>query len=217
MSRKKQRNHLFYCGTIPEFSFVPTITRKIDSRILQNILSAIRKNKALKIKYQSMSNSEPQVRWITPHAIGFDNFRWHVRALCHNHKEYRDFALPRLLCVFDEKYHEFDHSHDYEWHQTVNLSINVDVNLEPGKKAGIELDYGMNNGKLEVTIIAAFFFYFDSLYEVSDKFNEKPQKRIARRKYLVLSNQHEIDTQIKMLRNMSKNKIKELFAFAPND
>ena len=37
---------------------------------------------AIEVKYQSLSNPEPRWRWIAPHAVAFDGFRWHTRAFC---------------------------------------------------------------------------------------------------------------------------------------
>ena len=54
--------------------------RDIDPKKLQAILRAIREKKALNIEYQSMARPKPILRWITPHAIGFDGFRWHARS-----------------------------------------------------------------------------------------------------------------------------------------
>jgi predicted DNA-binding transcriptional regulator YafY len=35
----------------------------------------------------------------TPHAFGYDGFRWHVRGYCHIDKKFKDFLLPRILGV----------------------------------------------------------------------------------------------------------------------
>ena len=42
---------------------------------------------------------DPIWRRITPHAFGYDGFRWHVRAYCHLDNKFKDFLLPRILEV----------------------------------------------------------------------------------------------------------------------
>ena len=59
---------------------LPVPGRRIDAEVLRSLLSAVRTGTAIQIEYQSMSpeNPDPLWRWITPHAFGFDGFRWHV-------------------------------------------------------------------------------------------------------------------------------------------
>ena len=64
----------------PPMASVPLPTRTIDSKTLALMLQAIAERAKLKIRYQSIARDEPQERFISPHAFGYDGVRWHVRA-----------------------------------------------------------------------------------------------------------------------------------------
>jgi len=64
---------------------------------LRSVVGAIRRSEAIEVKYQSLSSPEPRWRWIAPHAIAFDGFRWHTRAFCLTDKAFKDFLLSRML------------------------------------------------------------------------------------------------------------------------
>ena len=57
--------------------------------------------RSIEILYQSMNKVRPDPIWrrITPHAFGYDGFRWHSRAFCHLEHKFKDFLLPRILGV----------------------------------------------------------------------------------------------------------------------
>ena len=78
----------------PAFAVVPLLRRTINPESLQNVLKGIRTRTAIKIEYQSFSSRTAKRRWIAAHAIGFDGFRWHARAWCFSHNDFRDFC-PR--------------------------------------------------------------------------------------------------------------------------
>jgi len=44
-----------------------------------------------------MNRDNPSYRNIVPHAIVFDGMRWHARAYCFEHQEFRDFVMARIL------------------------------------------------------------------------------------------------------------------------
>src|ERR1700761_7596833 len=75
---------------------LPTLGRHTDSQMLARIYRAIRDQQALQLIYQSMTDNEPKVRWIAPHALASDGLRWHARAYCFLHEDYRDFVLTRM-------------------------------------------------------------------------------------------------------------------------
>ena len=70
-----------------------------------------------------MSSPEPKWRWFSPHALGFDGFRWHARAWCHNRKEFRDFVLARILEIGETRPAEIDPADDAGWQREVTLKL----------------------------------------------------------------------------------------------
>ena len=80
-----------WIGAVPEFDSAPTPARGVNEVTLRTVVAAIRRKEAVEVKYQSLSQPEPRWRWIAPHAIGFDGFRWHTRAYCLTDEVFKDF------------------------------------------------------------------------------------------------------------------------------
>ncbi len=144
----------------PDFRVVPAPGRSVDTRTLKAVLSAIREREALRILYQSMSKPDPQWRWITPHALGFDGFRWHARAFCHNDETFKDFVFARILDIGESKPHAIDPAADRAWSESVTVTIAPHPGLSQGQRRGVELDYGMQNGERAIEVPKAFLYYF---------------------------------------------------------
>src|SRR5205085_1836562 len=66
----------------PAMDVALTPRRSVDAGVLKAVLAAVRGHRSLEIFYQSMSpeRADPVWRRMTPHAFGYDGFRWHVRA-----------------------------------------------------------------------------------------------------------------------------------------
>jgi hypothetical protein len=199
----------FFFGAIPNSYMLPTVKRKIDPSILRPLLNSIRNNNAINIKYQSMSNPKPSWRWVTPQAIGFDGFRWHTRAFCHNSKIYKDFNLGRILTIGAEKEHPLDHSNDFAWFNTITFEIAPHKELSDGQKVCVEFDYCMENGKLNFDVKAAFTYYVIKSFGFGVKHHEKP----ANEQQVVLLNRQEIITQKKIMDQMSQKKMEDTVVF----
>lgn len=193
----------FFCGLVPSFYTIPSIQRQISPLVLKCILKNIKEGNAVYIEYQSMSGSGPKWRWITPHAIGFDGFRWHTRAFCHEHQAYNDFNLGRILNTGDVKPHAMDHANDFEWFTDITFTIKSHPGLTDEQRKGIELDYGMTDGKLDFEVKAAFVFYVYKRFGLE----EGHQKRDPIKQQIVLVNKEQIETQRQLLRKMSGNKV----------
>lgn len=148
-----------WLSRIPNFAALPVPRRSTNVDHLRAILAAIQNMTALHIRYQSMSRSNATWRWISPHALGFDGFRWHARALCHIDRTYKDFVLPRVLDVGEAGSGEGSAAADRLWNEIVTLRIGPHPALTPAQRRAIELDYGMKKGSLELTVRAALTYY----------------------------------------------------------
>ena len=201
----KDRNY-FFNGPITPFSEMPQFRRFVDTDVLRKLVRSIHAKKSIKIDYQSMSSTAPKTRWITPHSLGHDGSRWHVRALCHNENIYKDFNLGRIIAITDSLLHDIDHSIDYEWHNELSVVISPHPSLEGGTRSCIERDYCMENGRVSLEIKAAFFYYFKLRFGFTDGHEVKP----GNEQQIQLINLEEINAKIELLKSMSKNKIMEL-------
>jgi hypothetical protein len=166
--------------------------RRIESEVLRKVIKAIKFGKALQIEYQSMSRPESTSRWITPHALGFDGLRWHVRSFCHNDIKFKDFLLGRIISIKGEKHHRVDVSLDEEWHQFVYIKIGPHPGLTRGQKEIIERDYGMNDGMVTIHVRAALVFYLIRQLRLEEGDMERPPKS----QQIVLLNRSEVKEAI---------------------
>ncbi|OEJ64566.1 WYL domain-containing protein [Magnetovibrio blakemorei] len=173
----------------PAFDAVPLPRRTVDPKRLLSILEAIHTGSAIQVQYQSMTRPEPTWRWITPHALGFDGFRWHARAYCHLDKIFKDFLIPRILGTRKTKPHDIDASNDHAWQQTITFKIGPNPNLTPTQQTVVELDYGMKNGVLEIETRLAFSYYLRKRLGL----DVDPSLRDASDQHIVLLNSDEID------------------------
>ncbi|MFQ5534957.1 MAG: WYL domain-containing protein [Sphingomonadales bacterium] len=148
-----------WIGLVPEYDAAPTPVRGVDAKKLRIVIAAIRRNEAVEVKYQSLSSPEPRWRWITPHAIAFDGFRWHARAWCEESGVFKDFLLSRILEAGSTKTCEISPDVDHEWTDEVILEIGPHPALSDGQKKVVELDYGMTDGKSKIRVRRAMLYY----------------------------------------------------------
>ena len=189
-----------WLGWVPEFGVVPLVRRRLDPMLLRQLVQAIRAKKSLQIEYQSISRPEPTVRRISPHALGFDGFRWHTRAWCDERRDFRDFVLARILSVRNTGPSDADAVSDMAWHQYVTLKIAPHPKLTPLARRVIELDFGMQDGSVEIeSRICLSFYLMRHLRLDPDMIGLEPEKQ-----QIVLLNREEIQRTQKLF-NIKQN------------
>lgn len=175
--------------TTPAYSIVPILRRHIEPDTLRAILCAIRSRHALHITYQSMSKPEPKVRWVAPHALGFDGFRWHTRAWCYTDKRFKDFVLARVVQVGDTKDAEIDSTKDIGWLRQITLRFAPHPDLKDGARKAVELDYGMRDGEASITTRVCLSYYLERQFGLDA---ESPKAK-GERQQIVLVNRSELE------------------------
>lgn len=148
-----------FIGSVPPYGIVPTLKRPMAAMLLATVLAAIRERHPIQINYQSISNEHPTSRIISPHALGHDGFRWHIRAFCHRRKAFTDFVFGRILDIKLSDLAWVDAENDLAWHRHVTLELAPNPKLSSAQQAGIALDYGMDDGHLRVESRQALLFY----------------------------------------------------------
>ena len=119
----------------------------------------IRRSEAIEVKYQSLSSPEPRWRWIAPHAIGFDGFRWHTRAFCLTDEAFKDFLLSRMLEIRECRESDVSAKDDRDWNTEATLEIGLHPALSETQAKVIALDYGMRGGKAKIKVRRALLYY----------------------------------------------------------
>lgn len=148
-----------FIGRAPPCAVAPSPERSLDDEMVARIVKAILSRQKLLALYQSMSSSQPTERWLSPHALGYDGFRWHMRAYCHKRGGFYDYVLARVLAISSSEGTEIDPAKDLIWHRVVDLVLAPHPALTGGKRKVIELDYGMTNGEVHLQCRQALLYY----------------------------------------------------------
>lgn len=148
-----------FVGWRPPVGRVPHPSRNVDASVLRSVLAAIRNRQKIEVTYQSMTRPKPTRRWISPHAIGYDGFRWHTRAYCHEHCSFRDFVFARILKIQRVQASSIDSTGDSKWEQTIDLVLAPNPKLTDGQRRAVALDYGMKRGRIVLSTRRALAFY----------------------------------------------------------
>lgn len=148
-----------FIGNAPEIDWAPSPWRTINEQTVEAIVKAIRERMAILVSYQSMTSLDESVRLLSPHALGNDGFRWHVRAFCHKRQRFSDFVLARILRIDGFEQSNVDAKQDSHWQTVLTLVLAPHPDLPPAKQRVLELDYGMNNGQVQLPCRQAFLYY----------------------------------------------------------
>jgi len=148
-----------WIADLPKFASAPTPVRGVDPVTLRSVVGAIRRSEEVELKYQSLSSPEPRWRWIAPHAIAFDGFRWHSRAFCLTDECFKDFLLSRVLEIRAVRESQVTATDDEDWNSEVTLEIVPHPALSETQAKVIALDYGMRGGKAKIKVRRALLYY----------------------------------------------------------
>jgi predicted DNA-binding transcriptional regulator YafY len=174
----------------PEADIALTPRRDIEIEVLREILNAIRNRRSIEILYQSMQKPRPDPVWrrITPHAFGYDGFRWHTRAFCHMDHKFKDFLLPRALQARDPGEPMASGEEDQLWQEWFSVEICPHPALTESQRKVVAKDYGMVDGKCVLSIRYAMLFYvLKRLGLLGNAEKEDP-----RRQHIVVLNKNEV-------------------------
>lgn len=174
-----------FLGWVPPVTIVRDPARRVDAEVLKEFLIAVREKRCVRMEYQSMSSSTSSSRMISPHAFGFDGARWHVRAYCHNHGDFRDFLLGRVRTATRDQFTDIDVDGDEVWNTFIEASIVPHPDLTESQRRAVEDDYRMKEGRLVLRVREALLFYH--LEHLSLLSGDRPSK------YLKLANRPSLE------------------------
>lgn len=148
-----------FVGWAPSVALAAAPIRSVPSTVLVSVVRAIRRQTSVDVLYQSMSRPDPSWRRISPHALGHDGFRWHVRAYCHQRETFRDFVFARAIEIRDAGPTTIQGAGDMAWHSTVKLMLAPTAGLSLSKRRVVELDYAMSGGQVVLETRQAMLYY----------------------------------------------------------
>lgn len=112
-----------FIGSAPEIDWAPSPWRTINEQTVEAVVQAIRQREAIWVSYQSMTSLDESVRLLSPHALGNDGFRWHMRAFCHKRQRFSDFVLARILRIDGFEATQVDSNQDSHWQTVLTLVL----------------------------------------------------------------------------------------------
>ena len=180
-----------WLASAPDFDAMPIPHRRIDAGLLRLVLSAMRENRSIEILYQSMNPNRPEPEWrrITPHALGSDGLRWHVRAHCHIDHKFKDFLLSRCLRARAMDEPGAQAQEDTLWQERFDVQLAPNPALSEGQRAIIAQDYEMSDGRIVVSVRKALLYYFQKRLrlDISDLLDDPHEMPV------VVANREEFD------------------------
>lgn len=184
-----------WTGSLPEVGAMPVPGRRVRPEILRSLLGAVKDSNSIRVQYHSMTDVRPEPiwRWITPHALGFDGLRWHVRSYCHIDERFKDFVLSRFLEAGERGAPAVSPAADRDWNTFFEVVLKPNSRLGPQKMRTVELDYEMTDGRLRLSVRQALLYYLDKrlrldIGEQLDKPHETP---------IIVANRADFESAIK--------------------
>lgn len=133
--------------------------RRASLVVERRVFVALDQGRRLAVKYGSVHGASGKWREIAPHALGHDGLRWHVRAWCFENQQFRDFVLTRMSGAKWPSEVFVTPSVDEAWERMVTLEFEANRELSAEAREAIELDYGMKNGRLKISVREAMVEY----------------------------------------------------------
>ncbi|MCW8087709.1 WYL domain-containing protein [Sabulicella glaciei] len=182
--------HESWIARLPQADAALTPRRDIDIEVLRRILDAVRSKGSVEVLYQSMNRQRPDPIWrrITPHAFGYDGFRWHARAYCHMEHKFKDFLLPRILDIRSKGKPGANAESDWLWNNYFDVIIGPHPDLTESQKIVVAKDYCMDDGTAVLPVRYAMLFYVLKRLGLLSN----PEKEDPRRQHIVAINKAEV-------------------------
>lgn len=132
----------------------------IEPVILRTLVQASREHRRVDLSYISMTSGIEEDRIIVPHTLVYTPLRWHVRAYCEKHGDFRDFVLSRFRGsseLLNES--QFTSEEDKIWNKEITLEIVPDSRLGEAQQEIVARDFNMKNRCLLIKIRAPLVAY----------------------------------------------------------
>lgn len=167
----------------PPLALAEAPVRSVETPVLHCVLDAMRDQSVLVADYVSFQRPDVSRRFLSPHALVFDGFRWHVRAHDATDGHFKDFVLARLSALKPHGKAFVDSAGDTDWNTFVGLAIKPHPELTAHQARVIEIDYGMADGVLTLNVRRAVEFYVRRRLGLVDGH----ERRSAQEQHIILS------------------------------
>lgn len=137
--------------------------RAVSPEVVRQVVLATETHSRLEVVYHSHSNPKGEDRIIAPHTLVYCGVRWHVRAWCEKHRDFRDFVLTRIapgVEVAGDALPEASPENDKNWERHIDLVVAPNPGLTEGQQSMVAMDYGMSQShELRIPVRCALVHY----------------------------------------------------------
>lgn len=162
---------------VDNIALLRTAERHISADVIRSLVQAARLRHFIEANYCSFNRPQGERRRIAPHTLVYNGHRWHCRAFCEDHGDFRNFLLTRFrgeLKIIDRQ--GPDVSQDTLWNKKVTVRVIPHPGLSEEQKKIVENDYGMRQGvSLVRTNGALVQFVLDLLNIAPHRLADNPQ------------------------------------------
>jgi predicted DNA-binding transcriptional regulator YafY len=170
-------------AAVPTLAIAEVPERSVDGAVLRSILAAIRDRQAVGARYVSFQRPGERQRVLSPHALVFDGFRWHVRAHDAGDDTFKDFVIARLSHVMTAGAWRRLPAEDAAWNRMMTLEIAPHPGLDPHQRRVVARDFGMGpKQRLLLKVREAVLFYVRRRFGLTDGH----ENRTAQEQHIVL-------------------------------
>jgi predicted DNA-binding transcriptional regulator YafY len=167
----------------PPLAIADLPERTVDADVLRALLTAIASRMAVTGRYVSFQRPGEQLRVLSPHALVFDGFRWHVRAHDAGDDRFKDFVIARLSKLVGGGPWRRAPAEDQAWNTERQLEIVPHPGLDAHQRGVIARDYGMDaDFVLRLHVREAMLFYVRRRFGLVDGHQQRP----AQEQHIVL-------------------------------
>lgn len=142
---------------------LPMPNREASPWVVRALVHASREGQRVEARYASFNSPTGEERILVPHTLVFAAGRWHVRAFCEKHRDFRDFVLTRFRGAPEVMGGMLDIAHakenDQDWHTFVGVRLIPDRRLTQEEREMLMADYGMDDGELWVSCRGPLVLY----------------------------------------------------------
>lgn len=124
-----------------------------DSQVKRYLLTAIRLNRIIKLKYNDIQAGETVALEVAPTSISFDGSRYFLRAFNYASNSFLTLHLLRIDSIqWPEKELPKELPVDAEWHEYIDLKFSINENLGLGDIKELMADYGLKDKSDSISI-----------------------------------------------------------------
>lgn len=143
-------------------------TRHAAPSVVRDLVRAVARNVRIKIHYASLRSASLRWRVISPHAFGFDGYRWHVRAWCYDDRMFKDFVLGRICATEPTAQPGANALADRDWFEFEEVILKPARGLNSAQRHALASDFEMKGGRLRLRVRRAMRIYLLAQMGVAD-------------------------------------------------